>query len=95
MAKRKKTGGRKKGTPNKLTVELREKLEVILSEEIEKIPELLEKTKPVSRLHLIAKLLPYILPVLSKEEQKLNLDDLTEDQIDQLFDKIIESKSKK
>ena len=60
--KRVKTGGRDAGTPNKLTNELRKLLKNILSKEIEKIPDLLEKLDNKDRLDMIIKLIPYVLP---------------------------------
>ena len=42
----KKYGGRKKGTPNKLTKELREVLKNVLYNEIENIEESLESLEP-------------------------------------------------
>ncbi len=62
MAKGEKTGGRDKGTPNKLTYELRKLLKNILAKEIENIPDLLKELEPKDRLELIIKLIPFILP---------------------------------
>ena len=58
----KKFGGREKGTPNKLTSELRKALKNILSEEIELIPDHFKKLDPKDRMELLIKLLPYGLP---------------------------------
>jgi len=62
MAKGRKTGGRKAGTPNKLTREMREVLKSILEKEIEKLPELLASLKPERRAEIICRLLPFVLP---------------------------------
>jgi len=59
---REKTGGRKKGTPNKLTSELRSILKDVLSDELEKLPETLEALQPKERIEMIIKLVPYVLP---------------------------------
>jgi hypothetical protein len=59
---RQKTGGRKEGTPNKVTRELRETLKVTLANELEQIPELLNELSTEKRLDYLMKLLPYVLP---------------------------------
>lgn len=62
MAKGTKTGGRVKGTPNKLTKEIRIILKNLLAIEIENLPDLLEQLEPRDRWELIMKLMPYVLP---------------------------------
>ena len=58
----KKFGGREKGTPNKLTAELRSALKDVLYDEIEQIPHRLDELEAKDRLELLVKLLPYVLP---------------------------------
>ena len=60
-----KFGGRTKGTPNKLTKELRTVLKNILYNEIEKIEEYLDVLEPKEKIDTIIKLMPYILPKTS------------------------------
>ena len=62
MAKGIKTGGRKKGTPNKLTKELRTILKELLYKELDKLPEHLETLEPKDRIAVSIKLLPFVLP---------------------------------
>lgn len=62
MAKGTKTGGRLKGTPNKLTKEIRVVLKKIMAEELKSIPEILNSLEPRERLELLIKLMPYVLP---------------------------------
>ena len=62
----KKYGGREKGTPNRLTKELRIILKDVLYNELEKIEELLESLEPKERLELVIKILPVILPKVNK-----------------------------
>ena len=74
MEKRLKTGGRDRGTPNKLTKELRTILTNILNDELEIIPETLDKLEPKDRLEMVVKLLPYAMPKLESvniESKKL------------------------
>ncbi len=75
MAKGKKTGGRRNGTPNKLTLELRD----LLTAKITEIPELLEQIEdPQTRLNYLIKLVPYVLP------KPKEIDAIEEDENDQL-----------
>ena len=57
-----KYGGRQKGTPNKLTKELRSVLKDILYQELEQIQEHLDALNPKERIELLIKLMPYVLP---------------------------------
>jgi len=72
MAKGYKSGGRKKGTPNKLTKELRSILKDVLYEEIEALQERLDALKPKERLELIIKLMPYALPKVTSVSHTIN-----------------------
>ena len=60
---RKKTGGRKVGTANKVTATIRERLELILNECFEdlNIHELSKREK----IELIGKILPFLVPKLN------------------------------
>ncbi|MEJ6793688.1 MAG: hypothetical protein QNK68_01570 [Flavobacteriales bacterium] len=62
----KKYGGRQKGTPNRLTKELRTILKDVLYNELERIGELLESLEPKERLELVIKLMPFALPKVDK-----------------------------
>ena len=57
-----KYGGREKGTPNRMTKELRSVLKDILYQELEQIQERLDTLKPKERIDLLIKLMPYALP---------------------------------
>ena len=68
----KKYGGRQKGTPNRMTKELRSVLKDVLYEEIEALQERLDALKPKERLELIIKLMPYALPKVTSVSHKIN-----------------------
>jgi hypothetical protein len=59
---RKKTGGRTKGTPNRITSVLKYQLSKILASEYDRIPELLQKLPTAQRLHIILRISRFILP---------------------------------
>jgi hypothetical protein len=58
--------GRKKGVPNKSTAASRKKLEVIIWDEIDQLPEHLNKLDPRDRVTAVARLLPYVLPKMTE-----------------------------
>ena len=57
-----KTGGRKAGTPNKVTTELRETLKAILDGELLTLTASLDKLTPKERLDVVLRLMPYCMP---------------------------------
>lgn len=58
-----KTGGRTKGTPNKLTARMRDSLASVLNDEIERIPEYLAALdSPKDKLEAITRLMPFVYP---------------------------------
>jgi|GEM_PF-407491 hypothetical protein len=68
----KKFGGREKGTPNKLTAELRSALKDVLYEEIEQIPHRLDELEAKDRLEQLIKLMPYVFPKVQSVSQSLD-----------------------
>ena len=68
----KKYGGRKKGTPNKLTKELRTLLKDVLFYELENIEERLDQLEPKQRIELVIKLMPYVFPKLESISHTTN-----------------------
>ena len=62
MARGKKTGGRVKGTPNKLTKEMRSVLKNIVANELDILSSTINHLEPLDRINLLLKLLPFVLP---------------------------------
>lgn len=62
MAKTNNPNGRPKGTPNKVTAELRTILKDFIYSELERLPEYFETIETAQRLELLIKLIPYALP---------------------------------
>lgn len=60
----KKTGGRKKGTPNRSTKEVRERMKDVFYSELENLPRLLAELTPKERVDVLVKMSPYLLPKL-------------------------------
>ena len=68
----KKYGGRQKGTPNRMTKELRVLLKDIMYQELEEIQETFSLLEPKQRIELIIKLMPYILPKVNSISHTTN-----------------------
>jgi hypothetical protein len=68
----KKHGGREKGTPNKLTKDLRNILKDIIYNELELLNEKLDELESKERIELVIKLLPYTLPKLQNISHTTN-----------------------
>lgn len=73
---RNKTGGRKKGTPNKDTKQIKDFFKSLINENQIQLD--LEDLQPIERLNFISKILPYILPkaeaeVKAEAEAKINI----------------------
>ena len=62
-----KFGGRQESTPNKLTKEVKNALKILVSQEIELLPEHLSKLDAKDRIELLVKLIPYIIPKVESE----------------------------
>ncbi len=68
----KKYGGRTKGTPNKVTKELRTVMKRVLFQELENIEQLLEELEPKDRIELVIKMMPFILPKVKQAPHTIN-----------------------
>ncbi len=63
---RSKTGGRQKGTPNKCTNEIRERISEIVNDELSQLKSELQKLDAKDRIETLIKLMPYIVPKLKE-----------------------------
>lgn len=69
-----KYGGRKKGTPNKITGTVKEMINKTLTKQLESLPKLLSELSPKERVEVVIKLLPYLIPKMDVETEKLKED---------------------
>jgi len=61
---KKKTGGRKKGVPNKTTDELRQMVTMILDKNMERLQEDIDQLDPKDRVKTVLDLLKFAIPTL-------------------------------
>ena len=67
-----KFGGRTKGTPNRLTKEVRSILKEVLYVEISQLNKHFEELEPKVRVELLIKLMPYVCPKITSESHRLD-----------------------
>ena len=87
----KKAGGRQPGTPNKTTTDIKSRITALINEEFETIQSDLEELDPKERVSAYLKFLEYVLP--KQRESKIDLgtrlDGLSDDQLNELIDQIL------
>ena len=74
MANRIKTGGRSKGTPNKNTVELREKFTLLLESNFEKLQKDINALEPKERIKILLDLSKFVVPTLKATDLSFDSD---------------------
>ena len=67
-----KYGGRQKGTPNRITKELRSLLKDVMYDEIGALQERLDALNQKERVELLIKLMPYALPKVTSISHTTN-----------------------
>ncbi len=74
--KRLKTGGRAKGTPNKVTTEIREFYKELIENNLEQIELDIKELSPKDRIEILIRLTEYVVPKLQRSHQVVNTYDL-------------------
>lgn len=83
--------GRRPGTPNKITGDLRSIINEVLSSEmsVPKLKKLLKGLEPGQRLNLLIKMTDYILPRLKQMDLTLDLEKMSDQQLDIIISKLL------
>lgn len=84
-----KLGGRAKGVPNKVTLELRERIRLFLEDNFALIEIDFQTLKSEKRIELFEKYLKFVLPTLQSAEIGLSLEKMSEDQLDAIINRIL------
>ena len=72
MDRKRKTGGRAKGTLNKSTAEFKERIRAILNKELDGLDDLFDGLEKKEKLDFIVKLLPFV--VAKQQAHEINGD---------------------
>lgn len=83
--------GRPKGSKNKASGQIRDRIQTLFDTNFETIQEDLESLEPKDRLKFMTDLLPYLLPKLQSTtySQKIDLDSMSEEDLDILIQRVI------
>jgi hypothetical protein len=80
-----KTGGRTKGTPNKVTTDLRTRINELLDSNRWQIAKDIKQLEPQQRVMIFEKLLSYAVPKMQSVETKIDIDQLTDEQLNTII----------
>jgi hypothetical protein len=83
-----KTGGRKKGSPNKATGNLRQFITDFLHNNKEALLNDFKKLSPKDRVLMFEKLLKFALPAMQATSLDINFDQLSDDQLDYVIENL-------
>lgn len=83
-----KTGGRGKGTPNKVTSDLRTWVNMLIDNNREQLEKDLKALEPRERWAVIEKLMSYTMPKMQSIEAKIEYDKLSDEQLNTIINKI-------
>jgi hypothetical protein len=81
-----KLGGRTKGTANKSTSKLKDDILTIVSKSFETIEADLEEMDKKDKINFVLKMVEYVLP--KQREQKIDFNSLSDEEIDELINKL-------
>jgi len=79
--------GRKAGTPNTLTRDLRARVQAVVEGQLDRMLEDLEALEPKDRVNAWLKLTEFVLPKLQRSETVIDLSNLSDFEIDALFER--------
>lgn len=80
--------GRPKGTPNKTTTELKQWINILISNNIQQLTKDLKKMEPAERWRIVEKLMAYVIPKQQAVTAEIDLNNLTDDQINMIINQI-------
>jgi hypothetical protein len=83
-----KTGGRAKGTPNKVTTDLRTWINELLDSNRGQIAKDIKRLEPQQRVMIFEKLLSYTIPKMQSVEAKIDLNALSDGQLDTIISEL-------
>ncbi|CEN33606.1 hypothetical protein [Capnocytophaga cynodegmi] len=86
-----KTGGRKKGTPNKATNDMRKWLKSFLDQNQEQIEKDFKALEPKERIQAFERLLQYTLPKMQTLGANIELEALSEDNLNTIIENLTEN----
>ena len=86
-----KTGGRQAGTPNRNTKDLRQWVTAFIAANTEQIESDWQQLEPKERIQMFEKLLKYTLPQLQSVSNKIDFENMTDEQLDTIISELKKS----
>lgn len=83
-----KKGGRVKGTPNKITLELRSWVALLIDNNRQQLEKDLKALDPKERWNIIEKLIQYTIPKMQSVSNEIEFEKLTDEQINHIIKSI-------
>jgi hypothetical protein len=78
--------GRPLGVPNKITTNLKDRVNLLIENNFDKLQTDLDTIEPKDRLSIMLKLIEYVLP--KQKETKIDFSNLSDAEIDELINRI-------
>lgn len=78
--------GRPMGVPNKVTANLKDRVNLLIENNFDKLQSDLDTIEPKDRLSIMLKLMEYVLP--KQKETKIDFSNLSDAEIDELINRI-------
>lgn len=85
------TSGRPKGSTNKVTKDLREWITAFINRNTQQIEQDWQALEPKERILMFEKLLKYTLPHLQAVSNKIDFENLTDEQLDTIIEELKKS----
>lgn len=79
--------GRKPGTPNRVTGDLRQRIQQLLDDQFNQLQEDFKTLDPKERINAFIRLLEYTTPKLQRSETTIDLSNLSDAEVEMLFDR--------
>lgn len=81
-------GGRQKGTPNRVTRDLREWVARLIDDNRDQLEDDLQALDPKERLDVVEKYMQYVLPRRQAVRADVSVDELSDEQIDAIVKRL-------
>jgi hypothetical protein len=84
-----KTGGRQKGSKNKVTVNIRERISDFVVRNFEDVENEFDQLKGYDKVRMFMSFIPYIIPKLQNVSTSLKYEDMREEDLNELVIRLI------
>ena len=83
--------GRPKGTPNRITADMRDWLSAVIDKNRKQMEKDLKRLEPKDRLQILEKMMQYVIPKQQAVSAEIDFNRLSDEQLDAVIDKLTKS----